>query len=1208
MPHPRARARAGASRALLVVGLALALFAALVAWWAFRGDDAATRALGLGGEARTAAAPSGELAAADAAGERAGTQLELALVTPSGMAIPVGVRLRGNGSLSGRVLDRGTGAPVADARVDLLPLPPGGAQVFGRMLRLANFGEDFAKRMQPIAIAATDGLGQFAFEGVRAGSYYVEARGAYSVPDQPLVAKVLASGVGGPLDVWVRSGGRIVGSVVDARGSAVSSATVVVTAGVTNFVEAARTADLCYLESVSDARGAFTLSGVPPGTGWEVSATGATMTVSHVGELTVRAGEDTVVRLVARTGATVRGRLFSVAAVDAEAPATDRKPLTGAHVGAVPRGLREIMFIEEVLAATHAITDADGRYTMQNVPPGEIDVLAIAAGHLAAKGTSLWVSDGSTSDATEFELRRGPLARGRVVDSAGLPVADVQVRWEMVDMQNFQFDFTLAPLLAQAVKGFDVPRTDAAGLFEAGPFAGKAPHEIGFWRLGYERATVNWDPKDTGELLVTLKRGGAVEGVVMDAKKHEPVTRFTVAGQDLVDAERDAPGSMNPYSGGQLVEDDAGRFRVEPVKTGKASLTFRAPGYLPETIDDLEIVEGDVTRGVIVELDPGATIEGRVTDKEGQPVVGAILFAAAKGERTDGERRPNRRGRRGEGPVNFGRDAPAGFAAQVASLGLLGDAVATTDAEGRYRLIGVESGKVVVTATHREYVPARSAPLDVPQGGTASVDLVLGKGGGIEGLVTDRWGKPVVGSIVIAMSPGNIESNGGALYQGRTDPEGRFRIERMAGGGYFLVLTRGDESLHPMSFFGTLKFDFATVPADEMVEYDLVDDSSGAARVYGRVTADGEPVERGNIVAVSFESESMLGVDMKIAPIKEGGAFEFPGLAPGGYQFKLNDVGVGRRNVTAEIQVEIPDQPEVRLDLELPHGGVEGHVIDAATKRPIAGVEVSLRNTMKQLPDGIFAKLIAQDDSLRERTDDQGAFRFEHLQSSTYEVTVRSSRWGDGPRYAPSAPLAIRLGEGPVERGVEIALEPSLAIVGVVKSTEGAPIAGASVLAVAKERPDVRPERATTDAEGRFKIESVGAGRFDVSATHERFAGAKIADFELVKGEEKSVEIVLQEGVPVKVRVSAADGSPLSGATATLTAKGGAATGDVTDWNRTFNNLFEGKGVTDTRGELELGYFAPGAYALSVRRAFQKAEQDVEIDAGGEVVLRVTLR
>lgn len=1205
MPATPASTRRGASRTLLAVAVGLALLAACVVWWALSGG-AQTRHVGAPAAERAASGEAAsELAGVEAAGGRADKARPTELATAGGFVIPVGVRLPGPGVLSGRVLDRASNRPVGDARVDLLPLPPGGVQVFGRMLRLANFGEEFSKRMQPIAVVATGPDGRFAFEGVRVGSYYVEARGAYAVPDQPVMARVLASGEGGPLDVWVRGGGRIVGRVSDARGSAIVGAGVVVSAGASNFIEAARNADLCYLETTTDARGEFRVAGVPPGVGWEVTATSPAMTVTHVGDVVVRAGEDSVVALVAREGATVRGRLFSAPPGDAGG---ERVPLAGAHVGAVPRGLREVVFLEEILLATHAVTDAGGNYVMSHVPPGEIDVLAIAPEHLPGKGPSLWVSERASAEAADFELRRGPMLSGRVVESLGAPVADVQVRWRMIDMREFQFDLTLAPLLSQAVEGFEYPRTDAEGRFRAGPFAGQPPHEVEFWRLGFERHTLQWRPEESDEVLVTLRRGGAVEGIVMDAKRHEPVTRFTITGQDLVDAEREAPGSLNPYSGGQTVEEPSGRFRVEPVKTGKAALTFRAPGYLPQTIDDLEVLEGEVTRGVIVELDPGATVEGRVTDREGRAVVGATVFASASRTGESGARPGARRGRRGDSPQNFGRNAPAGFAAQVAALGLLGDGATTTGADGRYRLIGVDAGRVVVTATHRDYVPARSSAVETALGATASVDLVLSKGGGIRGRVTDRWARPVVGSLVVAMSPGNIESNGGALYQGRTDADGRYAIERMAGGGYFMVVTRGDESLHPMSFFGTLKFDFATVPPDEVVEYDIVDDSSGAARVFGRVTASGEPVERGNIVAVSYESESMLGVDLKIAPIRAGGAFDFPGLAPGAYQFKLNDVGVRGRNVSAEIQVEIPDQPEVRLDLELPRGGVEGRVLDAQTEEPLAGVEVALRNLHEQAPDGVFAKLMAQDDLLRTRTDERGEFRFEHLSASTYELVARSPRGGRGPRYAPSKPLQLELGEHALESGVAIALEPALSIVGTVRSASGAPIENASVVAMPKGRADARPERATTDASGHFEIGSVGAGRYDLSATHERYATGRVADHELVKGVEAPLEIVLQDGVPVSVQVRGPDGSPLAGASATLLAQGGSGTGDVADWSRTFTNLFEGKGVSDAKGELALGHFAPGTYALSVRRGFTRHDETVEIEAGGAVVLRVTLR
>src|SRR5437016_2332386 len=79
---------------------------------------------------------------------------------------------------------------------------------------------------------------------------------------------------------------------------------------------------------------------------------------------------------------------------------------------------------------------------------------------------------------------------------------------------------------------------------------------------------------------------------------------------------------------------------------------------------------------------------------------------------------------------------------------------------------------------------------------------------------------------------GNQASAGAGLYQGHSDAQGRYAIAHVSPGGYFLVATRGDEDLNPMSFFGTLNFDLVTVPADETVSFDLVDSSAGACRVH----------------------------------------------------------------------------------------------------------------------------------------------------------------------------------------------------------------------------------------------------------------------------------------------------------------------------------------------------------------------------------------
>ena len=180
-------------------------------------------------------------------------------------------------------------------------------------------------------------------------------------------------------------------------------------------------------------------------------------------------------------------------------------------------------------------------------------------------------------------------------------------------------------------------------------------------------------------------------------------------------------------------------------------------------------------------------------------------------------------------------------------------------------------------------------------GPPAEVEIELTTGAGVYGKASDRFGRPVAGAIVIAASPANIagegRSNGGGLYQGRTNASGEYRIERMVAGGYFLVLTRGDEALNPMSFLGTLNFDLVTVPEDELVEYDIVDTSSGATRVFGRVLSGGEAVTRGTVTAFGFESESVLGVDVKVTQIK-GEHAEFVGLAPGEYQFIVDNVRI----------------------------------------------------------------------------------------------------------------------------------------------------------------------------------------------------------------------------------------------------------------------------------------------------------------------------
>src|SRR4029453_14576043 len=108
-------------------------------------------------------------------------------------ASPVGVRLSGQGKLDGRVIERATNAPVAGVRVELVPVPPAGAAFLGRMLRMFGTQGELAQRVRPIAVAESGANGAFRFDGVRQGTYFVDARGPYHVPEAAQRARVLPS-------------------------------------------------------------------------------------------------------------------------------------------------------------------------------------------------------------------------------------------------------------------------------------------------------------------------------------------------------------------------------------------------------------------------------------------------------------------------------------------------------------------------------------------------------------------------------------------------------------------------------------------------------------------------------------------------------------------------------------------------------------------------------------------------------------------------------------------------------------------------------------------------------------------------------------------------------------------------------------------------------------------------------------------------------
>lgn len=1216
MPIARAsRAGSTARTVVLVLGaLALVLFGL----WRFLATS--------GGAERTSSATSAanapvEAAHAELSGSDEGAS-SLVGASEGGVragAIPVGVRLTGEGRLSGHVLDRTSGFGVGGVRVDLLPVPPVGAGFLGRMLRVAGMGDEMATRTKPIAVAQTAADGSFRFENVRTGTWYVDVRGPYHARESVVRARVVASGSGGPLDLWVRPGGRVLGTVIRPDGRPSANTTVELVPGPGMFLESMRKGELEMCEARTDSEGRFVFEGVPPGEGYEVTAAPSGFALTHTIGVTVRALADTQVDVRLRVGGTVRGRIVSAPEHDLE----HATPLANAQLGAVPRGLRDLRCAEELLQTTHCTSGADGTFTMPNVPPGEVDLVAIAPGHLPALGAHVSISDATVATCEDIALVPGPMVRGRVVDSSGNPVPSARIRWNMVDWQSFQFDFSLAPMMAQAVKGWEYPTSDAEGNFQAGPFAGKAPYRIDVSKLGFDDGHVDWKPSSenaSGDVVeVVLRRGGSIEGIVMDEARAEPVKLFTITTNDKIDVEEGVPGGRNPFTGGTTIEDERGRFVLESLSPGKVDLVVSAPGYLDARVDDVQVAEGKPTKGIIVKLQPGGTVRGIVVDDRDQPVVAASVAAVKSGggafantpaERLSQERRDRRARPRMPMERMFG-DIPQGAMNLVASLGLLGDKAALTNSKGEFELRGVPLEAVRVLAFHRDFASGSSDVLaltaETPLEG---LRIVMNRGGGIEGRVVDRFGRPVPNSIVVAVAPNALGGGGdpsaGAIFQGQSNEAGQYSIRHVSAGAYFLVATRGDEALQPASFFGNMNFDLVTVPPGQTVTYDVLDSSAGGCRVRGTVSCGGRPLDHGTLSAISFESESMLGVDFKATRVKDGGTFEFPGLAPGDYQLNLDGNGAQIR-----LTLEVPDEPELFVELHCPEGAVEGTVVDAATNQPVSGIDLVLRPLDRgERPTGLLGQMIAREGSARRGVNtDDGSFAIRGLTEGDYELVARP-RGEKSKSYGPSEAQRVHVDADRTTRDVLVKMPAALSIRGIVRDEQGAPVAGAAVVGVSQSDDLSSNGRATSDDQGAFELRGLAAGKFDVSASKDGFASSRTRSVELVRGTSApEVEIELTKGVEVVVRVFGSDGRPVSGARAELVGKGERVAQRAANADRFFRTLFDGSGTTDAEGRVHLGRHNPGEYRLEAQRGVTRAARDsVTVPAGqDEVELRIDL-
>ena len=261
-------------------------------------------------------------------------------------------------------------------------------------------------------------------------------------------------------------------------------------------------------------------------------------------------------------------------------------------------------------------TDAAGNFNLKNLGAGE-NCLTVSAQGFAPRFLTVSVADNNAP--LEVILKPGQVVHGRVVDTAGKPLADAEVSYDGLANRNGM----------SSGRTLDwKTRTDAAGEF-VWDSAPAEPVRLTITKSGYmalEWQTVQTDTADTATF--TLGSPLTVQGSVTDADSGEPVTKFTVT-----------PGWPEGGGDGARLE----KQRASAGKNGHYEIHFESPivvsptpydfifqisatGYAPVQSRAIKPNEGAVTWDVKLKKTP-ATI-GTVKTADGKPAAGVKVFLA----------------------------------------------------------------------------------------------------------------------------------------------------------------------------------------------------------------------------------------------------------------------------------------------------------------------------------------------------------------------------------------------------------------------------------------------------------------------------------------------------------------------------------------------------------------------------------------------------
>ncbi|HZN60300.1 MAG TPA: carboxypeptidase-like regulatory domain-containing protein [Planctomycetota bacterium] len=865
---------------------------------------------------------------------------------PAPLPTPLEPALATGFTVTVKVTDSETLAPIADANVRLDPAPDSPA------------GGSAAPDTQDRS-GMTDSRGAFEAKGIVDGNYILVVSAKGYITAISLKPVELTSGGKHELAVALDPGGSISGRVLDQSGKPVPGA--IVQPDVS--ADTVDTSDeqlvmVLKMRVPANVEGRYVLDGLPARKDYVVRASHTDFAPASAGDVTIAAREGVEdLNIVLLRGGSIAGRVID----------DGSRGVAGVKVWAIVDSSREERFIapgetigDDPRRMPDARTDAEGTFRIEHLPPGGYGLYARDSGPrlLPGEATGVEVVVGKSTEIAEIVLGAGERLAGRVVDPMGQPIAGAEV---------------LAPGAAKAMSAAD-------GAFEiTGLARGKA--NINVVKKGYD-ILIDEPEVPAHDVVFTLIPTGAILGRIrFKDQENFPQFRISVSCR--------TPDGIEEFFA--TSRDPRGSFEVEG-KAGVYVLTALVEGFAPSKSAEIRLAAHERKEGVVIDLERGASIRGRVIAKlSGEPIENADISVTRSAEQGEDRWKPATGGggatsgpdgafvlagvlegkvdlevrhsdhppieltgidvhaskpsevtvEMGEGGRIRGtahrRGKPAsGVTISAMRIGSHTSYEARTDSEGRFELRGLEEDEYVLKlmtalsgggrmATHAEVVVVKNGEI-------AEVDLVEPAPVQLAGRVLSD-GVPVRGGRIKAVRPAT-----GDVAEGEIDPSGTYSLDLPGGGLYVLEIHESAEG------DGVTRMEVA-VPADVSEARRDIDLPVGEVSGVVVDASSGDPIAGAQVWAVPRDAPSRTpslqyrSVRSTAVAGKDGG-FVLEHLVPGEYSLRAFISGHADGRVDA-LRVDAARVGDIRIPLE---AGVRlaARIIDPG-KRPVSDAVALLR-------------------------------------------------------------------------------------------------------------------------------------------------------------------------------------------------------------------------------------------------------------------------